>query len=132
VRTDSLPHGGQVVNFVSIGALAPSRHRALLCAGHAAVRNFSRSASMDLFPQGVYVTLVCADLPTLREGEPLPAWFGSRLRGSLLRQMLPLRPREVSVGAVSYRRQLRLALIRMFPYSRLAAYLLEDDVAKSD
>lgn len=61
VSEGRLPKGGHIINFASLGAIAPVQGVGLYIATKYACRGFSLSASKDLFASGVFVTCVMPD-----------------------------------------------------------------------
>ena len=61
------PTGAHIVNVASLGALAPMSGYSLYIGTKYAVRGFSLCAAKDLFPHGVYVTVVMPCAPRAAE-----------------------------------------------------------------
>jgi 3-oxoacyl-[acyl-carrier protein] reductase len=55
------PHGTHIINFASLGALAPVSGVGLYIGSKYGCRGFTLSAAKDLFDSGVYCTVVCPD-----------------------------------------------------------------------
>ena len=107
VASGELPCGGHIVNFSSLGAIAPVSGVGLYIGSKAACRSFSLCAAKDLAPLGVFVTAVCPDaIQTpmvdlqLHYKESSMAFSGGILtlddvEEAIFSDVLPNRPREV-------------------------------------
>jgi len=107
-----LAHGtrGHIVNFGSLASLSPVPGLSLYCASKWAVRGFSLSASVELGPAGIAVSLVCPDavdtpmLDIQKDREEAALTFsGSKpltvgdIEKVLVEHVFPKRPLEVSI-----------------------------------
>lgn len=109
VESNLLNHGGHIINFASLGAIAPVSGVTLYIATKAGCRLLSLCSSKDLFDSGVYCTVVMPDaiqtpMVDLQLNYEDSAWAFS---GGILTvqdvekvvfdEILPNRPRERSI-----------------------------------
>jgi len=109
VRSGELPRGGHIINFASLGAVAPVSGVSLYVGTKYACRGFSLCAAKDLFDHGVFVTVVMPDaiqtpMLTLQLDyeETTIAFSGGSLtlddvERVVFDRVLPHRPREVLI-----------------------------------
>jgi NAD(P)-dependent dehydrogenase (short-subunit alcohol dehydrogenase family) len=135
VAAGKLPQGAHIVNFASLGALAPVSGVSLYIGSKYGVRGFSLCASKDLWGTGVYVSCVMPDaIQTpmvdlqLHHAESAMAFSGSILTleqvEAVVMKVLVARPREVKI-ATSLVRGLLARVDDMFSGSLLIGWAEE-------
>mmetsp|Transcript_7097 Transcript_7097/g.9280 ORF Transcript_7097/g.9280 Transcript_7097/m.9280 type:complete len:277 (-) Transcript_7097:251-1081(-) len=115
VKDGSLPKGGHIINFASLGALAPVSGVGLYIGSKYAVRGFSMCAAKDLAEHGVFVSIVCPDaIQTpmvdlqLHYKESAMAYSGGILAvedvvSAVLEKLVYTRRRELFIGSSWFR-----------------------------